>query len=516
MKKEITLPVAELKEALPGLKKIIGSSRTLPVLQTVRVTRDQKGDVRLQATDLDSWATYTLKEQQPGAVADLLVGMDQLTKAIKSSSAKEDIGISSEGKEKVRIRYNIAGNQVEQTISTIDVKEFPPVPEVSEAVFPVEPEFGKTLKQALNCCSDDASRYVLRGACLDVTDKKLHYIIGTNGHCLFSANSFCFPLEKSVIIPDSKFLNWSDLMEDPAFALGVKHGEPEQEAKQGKPAKQSVAGWVKFQSPRWTFITKEIDGQFPNWKQVVPDATAKWTRVILSAEAIQQMLLVIPNMPGGELPNSPIKLRVDTHLTLDGRNGEDEKWTTIPVTAVNVNGKPVEVMLNRDYLLKALRFNMDRMEIEDSLSPVVFSDRRRKLVVMPIRMEGDAPTPPANSSPHQHEQATPQPSTEAQPERTETQMPRTSTANRIPDTGLQTQNAEHQNGNGNGTVNGNGSAVKSVAEHIEKIKDTLKEVIRSLSDVTDALKQAEKEKKTSDKEIEAIRAKLRQIQNVTI
>src|SRR4051794_37469456 len=115
MKKEITLPVAELKEALPGFKKIIGSSRTLPVLQSVRISRDEGGQVRLEATDLDSWATYTLREAQPGAVADLLVGIDQLVKAAKSSSPKEDIGISSEGKEKVRIRYNIAGNQVEQT-----------------------------------------------------------------------------------------------------------------------------------------------------------------------------------------------------------------------------------------------------------------------------------------------------------------------------------------------------------------------------------------------------------------
>src|SRR5207253_1716937 len=153
MKKEITLPVQELKEALPGLKKIIGSSRTLPVLQTVRIIRDQGGEVRLQATDLDSWATYTLKESQPGAVVDLIVGIDQLIKASKSSSPKEEIGISSEGKERVRIRYNIAGNQVEQTVSALDVKEFPPVPEVDEAVFPVEPQFGQALKQALDCCS---------------------------------------------------------------------------------------------------------------------------------------------------------------------------------------------------------------------------------------------------------------------------------------------------------------------------------------------------------------------------
>ena len=64
--------------------------------------------------------------------------------------------------------------------------------------------------------------------------------------------------------------------------------------------------------------------------------------------------------------------------------------------------------------------------------------------------------------------------------------------------------------------NGNGSAIKSLVDHVEQIKENLKNVIRDLSTVVDAVKAAEKEKRTSDKEIDAIRTKLRQIQNVTI
>jgi hypothetical protein len=72
----------------------------------------------------------------------------------------------------------------------------------------------------------------------------------------------------------------------------------------------------------------------------------------------------------------------------------------------------------------------------------------------------------------------------------------------------------HNNGNGNG--NGNGSAVTSLVEHVEQIKESLKGVIRDLNNVIDTVKAAEKERKSSDKEIDAIRTKLRQIQNVTI
>ena len=71
----------------------------------------------------------------------------------------------------------------------------------------------------------------------------------------------------------------------------------------------------------------------------------------------------------------------------------------------------------------------------------------------------------------------------------------------------------HGNGNNNGST---GTGIKSLVEHVEQIKDDLKTVIRNLSTVIDAVKAAEKEKRTNDKDIDAIRSKLRQIQNVTI
>ena len=70
----------------------------------------------------------------------------------------------------------------------------------------------------------------------------------------------------------------------------------------------------------------------------------------------------------------------------------------------------------------------------------------------------------------------------------------------------------HANNNGNG----NGSAVKSLVEHVEQIKENLKNVIRDLNNVIDTVKLAEKERRSSEKEIEAVRTKLRQIQSVAI
>jgi DNA polymerase III sliding clamp (beta) subunit (PCNA family) len=519
--KEITLAVSELKEALPGLTKIIGKSRTLPVLNTVRIRRNQEGIVTLQATDLDSFVTYTTKAAQQGEPTEVLVPVDQLTKATKSSSPKEDIGIVPESKDKVKIRYNIAGNRVEQTISTLPVGDYPPSPSIRQPGTQLEPQFGQALKEALDCCSDDSSRYVLQGACLDVNDKKFHYIVGTNGRMLFSANSFCFNLEKSVIIPDSKFLNWSDFLNDQPAFISVEPGKEAEKAKDGKPAVEAEAGWIKLESPRWTFVTREIEGQFPNWKQCVPESNSKWTQVVLSEDAAKQLIQVIPNLPGADCPNSTIQLRVDKHLTIEGKNNDQDEWTAVPIQAVNVAGDPVAIALNREYVLKGLRFGLNKLEIQDSLTAMIMSKGAgKKMIIMPLRMEGDdvkvSPTP-QETTPTETTAATEQPQPQPNPEAQTQERIEMPKKNTITETATE-KVAENITAATAATkeIPITPTPVKSLVEHVESIKDCLKSVLREVSTMVDAVKAAEKEKRITEKEIEAVRAKLRQIQNVSI
>jgi DNA polymerase III sliding clamp (beta) subunit (PCNA family) len=519
MNTEIIIPVQELKAALPGLSKIVGKSRTLPVLQSVRVARDAEGKVSLMATDLDAFATYTVKAAQSGPAVDMLVPLEQLTKTVKGMKAEGTIGLVLGGKEKLKLRYSIAGNLVEQNVNTLPVNEFPPLLQVNQPSIPLEAGFGMALRQALECCSEDSSRAILNGACLDVTDKKFHYVVGTNGRCLFSANSFCFDLKKSVVIPDSKFLQWTDFMDEEPSSLSMEPGEEEELAKNGKPAKEAKPGWVKLESGQWTFITKEIDGKFPDWKNAVPQTNAKWTCVSLSDQAIKQLLLVTPNLPGDDGLNHPVRLRITgEQLMVEGQNKDAEDWTSIPVDAA-IKGKPVTVALNRRYLLNALRFGLNEVEIDDPLSPVVFSNGGKKMIIMPVNLEGPkvaATTPAAASSAATTatapaaEQTAPQEQPGATTEERTTAMPRTARAT-TPE-GLTTFQPVEAHANNNG----NGSAVKSLVDHVEQIKDNLKNVIRDLTTLIDAVKTAEKEKRTSDKEIDAIRSKLRQIQSVSI
>ena len=57
--------------------------------------------------------------------------------------------------------------------------------------------------------------------------------------------------------------------------------------------------------------------------------------------------------------------------------------------------------------------------------------------------------------------------------------------------------------------------IRSVIEQIDSIRDTLKATLRQFGDVVDALRVVEKDRKTSNREVEVVREKLRALQGVS-
>jgi DNA polymerase III sliding clamp (beta) subunit (PCNA family) len=508
MNTEITLPVAEWKHALTGLNKVIGRRTTLPVLQTVRVTRDGQGCVRLSATNLDTFATYRAETPQAGPAADLLVPAEPLNRTLRRLPTEETLTLLPEAKNRVRLRYPIAGSPVVQSHATLPVAEWPPLPPIQQSAHALPPEFGAAFQQALACASEDSSRIVLNGVCLDVREPNLHYVVGTNASILYAANSFTFALPRPVIIPNTKFLAWADFLAEAGCTLRL---EPA--------AKENEAGWVELETPQWTYLTRETCGNYPNWKQAVPTPNSKWTRLRLNPPALEQVQAVASRLPGEQLFNQPLNLRVTAEgLWLEGRNAEDEAWTRVPIPGIEITGRATSVRLNRRYLLHAARCQFSQLDILDEASPVLFTAPGKRLVVMPIGPDrANAPTSPANTS-------TPQPSAEAaapaSPSAGQTESPATVERNTMPSEttltpprrgNLQPTRVEGNNGNG-----ANGSALSAAVTQIEATKTALRDVILDLNTTLDLLRAAEKEKKASFKEVESVRATLRSLQKVAI
>lgn len=505
MTPEITLPVAELKQALPGFSKLVAKSRTFPVLQSVRVQRDAQGIVTIEGTDLETHVAYRLKDAQAGKPVAVLVPFDALTKTAKGSS--ETLTLIPDGKDKLRLRYHIGNSPVEQRISAPEMKEWPPAPKITALPVTLDPHFGATLKEALQCASDDSSRRVLHGACLDVTDPKAHYVVGTNGRILFAANSFGFDLKQSVIIPASKFLAWNGFLTEEGGQLAVQN-DP----------KDKQLGWVQLRTPRWTYTARQIAGDYPNWKQAVPVLTANGTTLKLSPEAVTQILGVAPQMPGGDNPNRPVRLAVEHgRLQLEGRQTDEAAWTQVLIEGVSVEGPDLKASLNRELLAQALRYGLNQINLETPEDVVLFSQGGRKCVVKLLC----APPPPANTAPTAvPNKPSPQPAEAAAstPPSAEASEPTpTAERNPMPETTL----TPPRRGNLQPTVEANhhqapGSPLAAAITQIESAKTALRDVITDLNATLDLLRAAEREKKASFKEVESVRATLRSIQKVAI
>jgi len=495
MNQTIELPVDELKDALPGLSKVVSKSSSLPVLRSVRVARSKTGHITVQATDLDSLVTYHGQEPQTGPACELLVPFEPFRNIAKACPSQERLHLVLDEKDRVTLRYFIGGTPIEKTVEVPFIDDWPKLQNFTELGSRVNDDFKQALREALDCVGNDPSRLVTQGAFIDVTKRKANYLVGTDGRHLYAANSFTLDLRESVIVPCRKFLLWPAFAQDGDWTVAVGPG-----SKDGQ--------WVKIASTRWALVTKAIEGPYPKWRNVLP-AGQDCTHVVLNEAAVAQLLETAPRLPAGDETNQPVGLEVrDEKLWLKGRAKAQAEWTEFEIPGATVRGKPRFVQLNRLYLAKALRWGLHDIELHDPTTPLVFSHAGRQLVVAVI---GDAqPSPAPPSGPASPAQPEPSPATSPSVPRSETP---TEERNPMPAT-IQPTTTRQQPVNGE--TEDRPSALRAALDHLETTRNSLRELLGHVSETANLLKAAEKEKRTTEQEIESVRRTLRSLQRVQL
>jgi DNA polymerase III sliding clamp (beta) subunit (PCNA family) len=494
---EIKLPVSELKSALPVLSKIVPRNSSLPVLRMLRVTRYESGTIQLQTTDIDTFASFTL-EGQPGEPVDLLVAFDALARTAKGCSPTDHLTLIQTDAG-VSLRHQIAGRPVERVIETMDINEWPAVPDIREEAVPLDDSVKEGILRAFACCSSETTRAAIMGAWLDASDSTAHYVMGTDGRHLFSANSFRLDLKGPVFIPHHAFLERAEVRNDGPWSLAL---QPD--------AREGDAGWLQIRSQRWTFTVKLQDHSMPNWRLVVPET--RTTTVVFGDKATALLLDVLPKLPGADEPHHPIRLDiVDKRLLVTAGDKSTPQGTTFPVEDAVVTGDNLTITVDRNFPLKALKWGLTEMALIDALSPLVFSAPGRRLVAMPMRTEGLSPV-----SVPEPEESTPAP--EATPERAAEpvadtpipimveESPEPQPVNRMaalpePPTASPTPVAK--------------PSIRAVLDQIDIMRDSLRSTVRQFGDVVEALRLIDKERRTTDREVEVVREKLRALQGLS-
>jgi len=148
--------------------------------------------------------------------------------------------------------------------------------------------------------------------------------------------------------------------------------------------------WLWFRHARWTFVTRTVDGEFPNWRQLMPEPDQGYALDLSIAEL-------------RDVVDAARKLRAERmefHL-----NGEIEVEAKGAVAAVSRmipgvfegNGQPLDLVVNPELLHKALvAVPSASIRVQDGVKPLVLRGKGAVALVMPIRMPVEPPpTTPA-------------------------------------------------------------------------------------------------------------------------
>ncbi|MEI6377879.1 MAG: DNA polymerase III subunit beta, partial [bacterium] len=339
----INISVSELKPALAGLSKVVSSKSTLECLRCVRVDATPER-VTIMGTDLEMFASVILPGAYTETTASFLLPLDRLQSMARRLPPRSFLYLE-EGK----ISCDLGTGRVSENIEAPKLEEFPEEPAFEINTVSLPESFPSRFNEAMGCSSTDATRYILNGILLDVSDPTSHYMVGTDGRHLFSANSFALPLSESATIPSHKLLLWRGLADVPWAMAGQKK-------------KDSML--VRILAGDWTLTMKTIVGNYPNWRQVVPNTGQHRTTVTLPDE--HEFSKIVNGLPGGDLKDKPVDLVIaNGAVSVKDNTG----GSSVLLEGAMAKGPDLTIRLNRDYLGKAFDYGLTNIGLIDAMSP---------------------------------------------------------------------------------------------------------------------------------------------------
>ncbi len=467
----IALPIGELKSALSGISKVINHKATLPALLCVKVERTSDGWIALTGSDLDRFVTLRLEHPAEGPPLAVLVPYDQLLQLSKNCGKEERLLIETTPEGTV-IKFALANNLGASKVKPFPVDQFPQVPRIKTDAVPLPPAVRESLHQALDCSSTDETRYILNGAFIDASNPKAFNVVGTDGRHLYSANSFTLPIKLSVLIPSHKFLGWKEFNQD---------GEWQMKADSDN---------IQLSSRRWRFITRQIQGNYPNWRQTVPNPADDKTHITLDPSKLETLIKLVQRIPCHD-PDRYQTIGLewrDGQVLLLGKDSDNEPWTRVPVSDVQGKGPEMSIFLSRRFLIKAFGYGMNTISLVDSMHPLRFHTKAKQMIVMPLRMDSGQPTKPVNMpAPRLHV-----------PPPTPTPMITNPTSEGPPPSSDQK------------------TPMEEAIDTTLIIRDKLNDGFNLLRDLSVKLKGINRDQKASAREMQSVRSTLRSIQGMKI
>jgi len=355
---------------LQAVTGIVEKRHTLPILSNVLIER-KANRLNLVATDLE--IQITTSSEVTGAISEdqsLTVSARKLQDILRSlpdgAETTLDLQANKVQLKAGRSRFNL---------QTMPADDFPKMAESGElqAKFSVPQKLLQDLLSLVQfAMAQQDIRYYLNGI-LFVAEGKQLSLVATDGHRLaFSSATLDVEVPRQeVILPRKTVLEMQRLLSD----------------KEGAIEMQFAGNQAKFSFEGMEFVTKLVEGKFPDYNRVIPKNHKNIItlgRATLLASLQRTAILTSEKFKGVRLNIEPGTLRVASN------NAEQEE--AVDELDIDYGGDAIEIGFNVTYLIDALaNMNQDMVKIElaDSNSSALLTipdDVAFKYVVMPMRI----------------------------------------------------------------------------------------------------------------------------------
>ena len=354
---------------LQSVAGIVERRHTLAILANVLI-RKTGAALQLTTSDLEIQIRTTANLEGDGGDFSTTVGARKLIDILRTMPPEQIVSIESSASKLI-----LKGGKSRFTLQTLAAEDFPLVQEAANfgPMFSV-PQ--KTLKSLLGQVSFAMAvhdiRYYLNGI-LFVAEGTQLSLVATDGHRLAFASA-TLDVEvprQEVILPRKTVIELQRLLSDAEGAIEM----------------QFANNQAKFSFDGMEFVTKLVEGKFPDYNRVIPKNHRNIItlgRAALLATLQRAAILTSDKFKGVRLSVEPGSLRVASN------NAEQEE--AVDELDIDYGGPSIEIGFNVTYLLDALgnmSQDMVRLELSDGSSSALFTipdNAAFKYVVMPMRI----------------------------------------------------------------------------------------------------------------------------------
>lgn len=227
------MEVKKLKDLLTKAGKCVTKNSSLHILDYIKIDSNS-----ITSTDLESFIEIQTDELDNISCCVEYKSLKNIIDKIKTGNIEFEQSISD---------IKLKTGKGDFSLPILKILDFPetPVVENSEENLYIDETHISKLKKAVNFCSNDELRPEMCGVYLDETG----YVVSTDSHILY--NSKCDPVFGKSSIINKKLIS---LLDSDLYIV-----EQDQQ-------------YISFKDENITIISRKIEGNYPNWKAVIPQS----------------------------------------------------------------------------------------------------------------------------------------------------------------------------------------------------------------------------------------------------